>query len=79
MVHPLVILPIRAWSCVVIKAGFVRKATVCEGWVHYGVEGKLDPRDVHIDLWPDVSEYKISYPTSFLNRMELRLAFSVLG
>jgi len=37
-----------------------------EGWVHYGVEGKLDPRDVHIDLWPDVSEYKISYPTSFL-------------
>ena len=34
------------------------------GWVHYGPR-KLDPDHCSVDLWPDVSEYKITYPTGF--------------
>jgi Glycosyl hydrolase family 99 len=37
-----------------------------QGWVHYGTRGKFGPSNLHIDLWPDVSEYKKTYPTSFL-------------
>ena len=38
-----------------------------EGWVHYGVHNRVDPADVHVDLWPDVSEYKETYPCDFTN------------
>jgi hypothetical protein len=34
------------------------------GWVHYG-NGKFDSNHCNIDLWPDVFEYKKTYPTSF--------------
>jgi hypothetical protein len=34
------------------------------GWVHYG-RGKFDPDNCTVDLWPDVSEYKKTYPTRF--------------
>ncbi|MGC3959772.1 MAG: glycoside hydrolase family 71/99-like protein [Verrucomicrobiota bacterium] len=36
-----------------------------EGWVHYGIKGKFDPTNLHIDIWPDVSEYPNTYPTAF--------------
>lgn len=35
------------------------------GWVHYGGRGKFDPNNCTVDLWPDVSEYKQTYPTGF--------------
>lgn len=35
------------------------------GWVHYGGRGKFDPDNCTVDVWPDVSEYKKTYPTSF--------------
>jgi hypothetical protein len=35
-----------------------------EGWGHYGVRGKFDAEHVHIDSWPDVSEYAKTYPTA---------------
>ena len=38
-----------------------------EGWVHYGTQGKFGPANLHIDLWPDVSEYPQTYPTAFTN------------
>ncbi|HVU26276.1 MAG TPA: glycoside hydrolase family 71/99-like protein [Verrucomicrobiae bacterium] len=38
-----------------------------EGWVHFGVHGRLDPANVHVDLWPDVSEYEKTYSTAFTN------------
>jgi hypothetical protein len=38
-----------------------------EGWVHYGNQGKLDPEHVHLDLWPNVSEYPQTYPTALTN------------
>jgi hypothetical protein len=34
------------------------------GWVHYG-RGDCGPDHCTVDLWPDVSEYKITYPTGF--------------
>jgi hypothetical protein len=34
------------------------------GWVHYGPR-KFDPEHCTVDLWPEVSEYKITYPTGF--------------
>ncbi|HTI98113.1 MAG TPA: glycoside hydrolase family 71/99-like protein [Dongiaceae bacterium] len=37
------------------------------GWVHYGIGGKLDATHVHVDLWPDVSEYPQTYPTGLTN------------
>ena len=38
-----------------------------QGWVHYSVRrDKMDAANVHVDLWPDVSEYEKTYPTSFL-------------
>ena len=38
-----------------------------EGWVHYGNQGQLDPAHVHLDLWPDISEYPQTYPTALTN------------
>jgi hypothetical protein len=38
-----------------------------QGWVHYGTEGKLDAAHIHLDLWPDVSEYAQTYPTALTN------------
>ena len=37
-----------------------------QGWGHYGVRGNFGPDNLHIDLWPDVSEYKDTYPADFL-------------
>lgn len=34
------------------------------GWQHYQANGKLDKDNIHIDLWPDVSEYSKTYKTS---------------
>ncbi|HWH68480.1 MAG TPA: hypothetical protein VNT26_03805, partial [Candidatus Sulfotelmatobacter sp.] len=36
-----------------------------EGWGHYGVRGKFGPGSLHVDVWPDVSEYSKTYPTAF--------------
>lgn len=38
-----------------------------EGWVHYGNQGRLDPSHVHLDLWPEISEYPQTYPTELTN------------
>lgn len=38
-----------------------------EGWVHYGTQGRLDETHVHVDLWPDVSEYPQTYRTGLTN------------
>ncbi len=38
-----------------------------QGWVHYGTQGKLDAAHIHLDLWPDVSEYAQTYPTALTN------------
>jgi hypothetical protein len=37
------------------------------GWVHYGAQGRLDATHLHLDLWPDVSEYPRTYPTLLTN------------
>ena len=34
------------------------------GWVHYG-RGEFGPKNSSVDLWPDVTEYKETYPTGF--------------
>jgi len=34
-------------------------------WVHYGANGKFDYDHNTIDFWPDVSQYKKTYKTSF--------------
>jgi hypothetical protein len=34
------------------------------GWVHYG-GGKFDSNHCSVELWPDISEYQKTYPTSF--------------
>ena len=39
-----------------------------EGWVHYGNRGKFDAVHVHLDFWPDVSEYAKTYPTGLTNQ-----------
>ncbi len=36
-----------------------------QGWGHYGSGGKFDKDHNTIDFWPDVSEYKKTYETSF--------------
>ncbi len=35
-----------------------------EGWVHYGSNRRLDAEHLKVDLWPDVSEYPNTYPTT---------------
>ncbi|MGC4016401.1 MAG: glycoside hydrolase family 71/99-like protein [Luteolibacter sp.] len=37
------------------------------GWGHYGVHGKFDMNHLHVDLWPDVSEYTKTYETALKN------------
>ncbi|HMD55346.1 MAG TPA: xylosidase, partial [Phycisphaerae bacterium] len=39
-----------------------------EGWTHYGTQGKFDETHVHLDLWPDVSEYANTYPSALTNQ-----------
>ncbi len=34
------------------------------GWVHYG-RREFGPNNATVDLWPDVAEYKKTYPTGF--------------
>lgn len=36
------------------------------GWNHYNKEKKFEPGYCKIDMWPDVSEYKKKYKTSFV-------------
>ncbi len=38
-----------------------------QGWGHYGLRREFDPENLSIDLWPDVSEYPVTYPTAFLH------------
>lgn len=38
---------------------------VNKGWGHYGMKGKFDNKHNTIDIWPDVHEYKKTYPTAF--------------
>src|SRR3569833_1506921 len=38
-----------------------------EGWGHYTAHGKFDSEHVHLDFWPDVSEYQKTYPTALTN------------
>lgn len=35
------------------------------GWGHFGNKDKFDRDNVKIDLWPEVSEYEKTYPTTF--------------
>jgi glycoprotein endo-alpha-1,2-mannosidase len=35
------------------------------GWHHYERKGRFEPGYCTIDLWPDMKEYKKTYPTSF--------------
>jgi hypothetical protein len=37
------------------------------GWGHYALLGKFDADNVHMDFWPDVSEYEKTYPTALKN------------
>ncbi len=36
-----------------------------KGWTHYWRKGKFEPGYATIDFWPEMSEYKKSYKTSF--------------
>lgn len=35
------------------------------GWNHYQTHGEFGPGSCKVDLWPDVKEYKKTYPTPF--------------
>ncbi len=37
------------------------------GWNHYHARGPLEPGNCKFDLWPDVSEYKKTYPSPFIH------------
>jgi len=39
-----------------------------DGWGHYIARGKFDSEHVHLDFWPDTSEYTKTYPTALTNR-----------
>jgi hypothetical protein len=39
-----------------------------EGWGHYASRGKFDSGNVHLDFWPDVSEYAKTYATALTNQ-----------
>lgn len=39
-----------------------------EGWGHYSSRGRFDSANVHLDFWPDVSEYAKTYPTALTNQ-----------
>ena len=38
------------------------------GWGHYSEHGTLSASSIHPDLWPDVSEYEKTYPTTLTNK-----------
>lgn len=38
------------------------------GWGHYASHGKFDAANVHLDFWPEVSEYPKTYATALTNR-----------
>lgn len=40
-----------------------------QGWGHYSARGKFDPSAVHLDFWPDVSEYEVLWLTGQAGRM----------
>jgi hypothetical protein len=35
------------------------------GWFHYSAKNEFDPPNCSVDLWPEVSEYNVTYPTVF--------------
>ncbi|MBB6460432.1 glycoside hydrolase family 71/99-like protein [Flammeovirga kamogawensis] len=37
------------------------------GWGHFGKGTAFDSEHITIDMWPEMSEYKMQYPTSFIN------------
>lgn len=39
-----------------------------EGWGHYSARGKFDSANVHLDFWPDISEYETTHATSLTNQ-----------
>jgi hypothetical protein len=39
-----------------------------EGWGHYGLRGSPGEPGLHVDFWPDVTEYVKTYPTSLTNQ-----------
>lgn len=47
------------------------------GWYHYQKNNVFEPGNCSIDLWPDMKEYKVKYPTSFkLDQGETAYVFS---
>src|SRR6201996_9193865 len=38
------------------------------GWNHYHAAGPLEDGNCKFDLWPDVTEYKNTYPSPFLQK-----------
>ena len=36
-----------------------------QGWAHYAAKGPIHADNLHIDLWPDMSEYEKTYATPF--------------
>lgn len=38
------------------------------GWYHYQKNGKFEPGSTSVDMWPDVSEYPLTYKTSFVHK-----------
>ncbi|MBN9381132.1 MAG: GH92 family glycosyl hydrolase [Chitinophagaceae bacterium] len=38
------------------------------GWNHYNNHGKFEPGTCKIDIWPEVSEYKKTYKTPFVDK-----------
>ena len=38
------------------------------GWGHYLQNGVFGPGNLKIDIWPELSEYKIMYPTPFFHK-----------
>jgi hypothetical protein len=37
------------------------------GWIHY-CSGPFNSENLKVDLWPDISEYQKTYPTTFKNK-----------
>jgi len=35
------------------------------GWYHYQKNGRFSPGSTNVDLWPDMTEYKVKYETPF--------------
>jgi len=39
-----------------------------EGWGHYGFRGETNPAGLHVDFWPDVTEYAKTYASPLTNQ-----------